>query len=123
MNYAFDFQGKVFTPDGRIDIDAAKVAEHNKKLEATELAWLKTGPDKVSLYVQDCYSVLESTKPTITTFLGTIICTAVLGPKRYIGFGRNTYRRSVSCVMFGHQYHGWYMESSGDYCRLTRSKR
>jgi len=124
MNYAFDFQGKVFTPDGRIDLDAAKVADHNKEIESAELAWLATGPDKVFLYVRDAdHSLLRPY--TITTFLGTVVSTGYVGvgPRSRVGFGHNTYRRSVSCLIFGRKYRGWYMESSGDYCWLTRSKR
>ena len=112
--YAFEFKGHgVFTPDGRADgiTDAVK---HNRELEAKELEWLRTGPEKVFLYVR--------MPDAITTFLGTPVAThVVVGLRVRMGFG-GAYRRSVSCKIFGVRYVGWYMESSGSYCRLRRTK-
>lgn len=31
--------------------------------------------------------------------------------------------QAVTCRIFGVLYHGWYMESSGDYCRLKKAKK
>lgn len=59
----------------------------------------------------------------IQTWLGTPIATHVwIGPRRYMGFNR-AYRRPVSCRINGVLYHGWYFESSGDYCRLKKARK
>lgn len=66
----------------------------------------------------------HSADAQIQTWLGTPIATHVrIGPRRAMGFGYHSYRRPVSCRLYGVLYHGWYMESSGDYCRLTKAKR
>jgi hypothetical protein len=119
MNYAFDFTGHgVFTPDGKAEI--SDVDAHNKQLESVEIEWLKTHPNNLFLYV-------KQSKPdadwSISTWLGTIVSTgATFGPRRNIGFGYHTYRRAVSARIFGVLYHGWYFESSGNYCRLRKAK-
>ena len=98
---------------------------YNKALEAQELDWLKTHPDKVVLYIGTRVSTLRGDGPfwEVKTWPGTVLDNfAAVGPRRNVGFGYHTYRRSVSCKIFGVQYHGWYMESSGDYCRLRKAK-
>jgi hypothetical protein len=60
----------------------------------------------------------------VKTWLGTSVATHVyIGPRRNVGFGWHTYRRAVSCRIGGVLYHGWFFESSGDYCRLRKAKR
>lgn len=57
----------------------------------------------------------------ITTWVGTSVATHVaIGQRVNVGgiAGRHSYKRAVSCRIFGKQYHGWYYESAGDYCRL-----
>ena len=152
MNYAIEHQGKVFTPDGKVVNTselACSVEAFNKQKEHQEIEWLRTGPDKVFLYVTlpkdlthrpTCGSDSAHAQPQfatasgdvkaglkIGTFLGTPVATnIVIGPKVIAGFQGHfrggTYRRAVSCKIFGVQYHGWYMESSGDYCILKRAK-
>ena len=51
MNYAFEFQGKGFLPDGSKPIASTNVSTHNAAIEQAEIEWLKTAPDKVMLYV------------------------------------------------------------------------
>jgi hypothetical protein len=122
MDYGFAHQGKVYTPNGTVGITDA--VAHNTALEGTELDWLKTGPQKLFLYVRHINSPLGIGNPyQITTWPGTVVCeSASVGPRCNVGFGYHTYRRAISAVIFGTLYHGWYMESSGDYCRLTRAK-
>lgn len=126
MEYAFEHEGKGFLPSGSTPIPASDVAEHNKELEAAEIAWLKTGPDAAVLYVKHSKTFDGDTKGipfSITTWLGTQVSeSAFFGPRRHIGFGYHTYRRAVTCRIFGVLYHGWYMESSGNYCRLRKAK-
>ena len=134
--YALEFQGAAFTPEGKQPIPDVKA--HNLEVEKQEIEWLKTGPDKVFLYVR--MSAKDEVvgrphlpiyveqrgqdSPQITTWLGTPVATHLyIGPRRQMGFGRHTYRRGVTCRIFGVLYHGWYMESSGDYCRLRKAKR
>lgn len=114
--YAFDFQGQPFTPEGKADI--TDTSAHNAEVERQELEWLKTGPEKVFLYIRD-------TSPfEVTTWLGTVVSTHLrIGRRVNVGFGYHTYRRSVDCRIFGRRYVGWYYESSGSYCRLRLSKR
>jgi hypothetical protein len=60
----------------------------------------------------------------IITWMGTPVATHVTvgQARKFYGYARST-RRPISCRIFGVQYHGWYMESSGDYCRLKKAKR
>lgn len=120
MNYGFEYQGKVFGPDGLIEPKPDDTRIYNEQLEAKEIAWLKTGPERAFLYVQHTGNI----PAFITTWLGTKVAeNAWFGERVYVGFGYNTNRRSVSCRIFGVLYHGWYMESSGNYCRLKKAKR
>lgn len=120
------------------DVDLhAQVDACNKETEAKEIAWLKTGPDKVFLYVKmppnthpnlavRHFNPDENCTPRITTWVGTSIASQVeIGPRKLIGFQGHSgsYRRSVSCYIFGRRYTGWYFESSGDYCRLKLAKK
>lgn len=139
MNYGFEHNGNVYGPDGLLPgLKADETEDYNKAAEAKEIEWLKTGPDKVSLYVKyhpvkmsgtvNPHSLMRETitsaRWTITTWLGTEVCPdAVMGLRVNVGFGFNTYRRAVRCRIFGVLYHGWYMESSGEYCRLKKAKR
>ena len=129
MEYAFQFQNKTFTPDGSTDA-IADVDAHNKQVEAAEIEWLKTHPDRVFLYVRHVPAlmmdghVIRTPYDAITTWLGTDVSSRVsLGGRVNVGFGFHTYRRSVDCRIFGVRYVGWYMESSGNYCRLRKAKR
>ena len=130
--YAFTHQSDVFTPDGRVDLRPDAVNAFNREQEARELAALQEHPDKAFLYVklapqrQDMARVTYTNQMTLSgsiqTWAGTVIdARAWFGPRRYIGYN-GAYRRAVTCTLFGVAYHGWFMESSGDYCRLTKSK-
>jgi hypothetical protein len=108
------------TKNGSTPIPADQVDEHNKHVEQSEIDWLKTGPERMTLYVR------QETKEQpfeVITWLGTHLAYASVGQRAYIGFDRWTYRRSVTARIFGTLYHGWYMESSGEYCRLKKAKR
>ena len=120
--YAIEHEGKAYTPDGVIT--CADVTEHNAAIEEQEIAWLKTGPRQVMLYVRE---PKEGQDWAITTWLG-----AVVSEHPWVGSVRSfrvpgshwpSKRRPVTCRIFGTLYHGWYFESSGDYCRLKRAKR
>lgn len=138
MGYGFSFQGKTFTPDGDVPVTETPSAmdEQNKETERQEIAWLRSAPDKVFLYVHldASYHALSFAErqqrcplATVTTWPGTVVSdNAVrLGSARVFpafgGFGSR--RRAISVRLFGVLYHGWYFESSGDYCRLTKAKR
>lgn len=136
MNYAFEHDGKTYTPNGTIEV--GNVEAHNRELEAREIEWLKTGPDKVFLYVhpagsrQVSYSRgggsgerSQSHGPySVRTWLGTVLDShAVVGAEVWSNLDRWTHKRAISCRIFGVLYHGWYMESSGDYCRLKKAKK
>lgn len=132
---------------GNLDLtDLPDKEAHNKAIEAKEIEWLQTSPDKVFLYVQiialskrtigsrmvamtnggDSRAVasFNGDKLGIATFLGTNVATHIyIGPRVNGGlFSFHSYKRQVTCQIFGVKYHGWYFESSGDYCRLTRNK-
>lgn len=123
--YGFNFQDKVFTPDGKADFPPSDTDTRNRETEAREIEWLKTAPEKVFLYAHLPYAKQNSgAHAEIRTWLGTSVATDVcMDQRRYMGFGHNTYRRAVTCRIFGVLYHGWYFESSGDYCRLKKAKR
>lgn len=75
-------------------------------------------PDRLFLYMRKSGIAYE-----LITWLGTPIGASLgVGGRVRVGFG-GSYRRSVHCAIFGTLYHGWYYESSGDYVRLTKSKR
>jgi len=135
MNYAIEFQGKPYGPDGVCALGVA-VQTYNQELERKQLADLRTHPDKVFLYVKaPTKQYVAGTIPhppvgdeyqwSITTWLGTVVSTqCYIGPvKRFPCFGHfPSKRRAVTCHIFGRVYHGWYYESSGDYCRLKLAK-
>lgn len=125
-NYAVEFQGKAFLPDGKANIP--DVSDHNKRTELAEIEWLKTAPPKCFLYVKRPAlgaTGAENCKTKITTWLGTVVSdpdSVSFSVRRYMGFGFNSYRRAITARIFGTLYHGWYLESSGDYCRLRKAK-
>ena len=129
--YAITHEGKAYGPSGIItDTDGVPLkAEdseaYNKAVEVAELEHLKSHPDKTVLYVEQLQGVVGYLSPwRIITWRGVVLdgC-AYVGPRRHIGWGSNTYRRAVTCRIFGVLYHGWYMESTGGYCRLRKAKR
>lgn len=135
-NYAFEHQNKAFTPDGLAEI--SDVQKHNEQVQAEELEWLKTGPDKVFLYVKSAGTHRASFSRSgrsgernqsfgpyqVHTWLGTVLdANAQIGREVYSNFDYWTHKRSVRCQIFGIQYYGWFYESSGDYCRLRKAKR
>lgn len=127
MTYDFNHQGKAFNPDGTTPVveSQGSTDARNQETERKELDWLRTGPDKVFLYVTHPRGLdgFSTRVASITTWLGTVVSSGtVLGPKAYVGFGFNSYRRSVTCSIFGIKYVGWYYESSGQYCRLRKAK-
>lgn len=100
----------------------------NRITEARELEWLKTAPDRVILYVQQHTKSNpgDADRWTVNTWMGTVVSgSAMVGRKVPIGgiAGRHSYKRSVSCRIFGVKYVGWFFESAGDYCRLRKAKR
>ena len=127
MNYAITHQNQTFTPDGRIDLPVTDVDAYNQALESAEIERIKSDkPDHLFLYVKALESQPHaSQRADVTTFLGTRLNnqTVILGPRVHFGFNRWTYKRSLSVRIFGVLYHGWYFESSGDYCRLKKAKR
>lgn len=119
-DYAFVHEGKAYTPN-QTAVDAATADERNKALEASELEWLRTGPDRLFLYV----GYADKRPATIQTWLGTVVSTSALfGPvSRFACFGPfPSERQSIDCRIFGVRYVGWYFKSSGQYCRLRKSK-
>lgn len=123
--YAITHEGKALSPDGLItDIEgtpllAADPDAYNKALEAQELEHFKSGPERIMAYVR---MPKDGQCAKVNTWLGTELGNAWLGHRAYVGFGMHTYRRAVTVRIFGTLYHGWYFESSGDYCHLKRAK-
>lgn len=145
--YAIQHNGLAIGPDGLIaDADGVRLEaqhadEYNKAIEVQELAWIKTGPDRLMLYVKHpspTKTVFDREGNwTVTTWLGTHVGIAHVTQRYRMGFGFHSYRRAITArievLMDGEagergltkwvDYHGWYYESSGDYCRLKRAKR
>jgi hypothetical protein len=134
MDYGFAHEGKVFTPNGTVGVPVQDNDARNREQEKAEIEWLKTAPEKLFLYVRepkrDKYERLGNGhwgepeyRYAITTWLGTVVSSAcAVGDRANVGFGFHTYRRSVDCTIFGTRYVGWYLESSGQYCRLRKAK-
>ncbi len=142
--YAFTFQDAVFTPDGKADLTPDTTSDHNAEVERAEIDAIKSGKlDRLFLYVKKVDTTEEHYQRALTqgytpetterrhwqahrwsigTWLGTHLAWAIVGSPRRMGFGWST-RRHVTVDLFGTLYHGWYYESSGDYCRLKRAKK
>jgi hypothetical protein len=97
--------------------------ENNQEIEAKELEHIKTGPERLFLYVGQTTIPGGRRYWSVTTCSGTCVGYAWLGERRYVGFGFKTHRRAITVRIFDTLYHGWYFESRGDYCRLKRAKR
>ena len=142
MPYAINHNGKAYGPFGEIkDVEGTPLKPkdtdaYNKALEAKELDYLRTGPDKCFLYIQqpdkECTQHTASGNENkgnmyfgVCTWLGTRLGNAWVGNRAYSGFQGHfrAYRRSVTVRIFGTLYHGWWFESSGDYVRLKKAKR
>jgi len=136
-------EGKVFSPDGVVPtVSPDEVDRVNQAMDANELAWIKTGPRNLFLYVKppkEGASVYEREGNwRVTTWLGSHVGIARVTERYRMGFQGHfrggSYRRAITAkvqvwkggIVGGElewaDYHGWYMESSGDYCRLKRSK-
>lgn len=123
MPYVITLNGKVYGPDGIIPIPDSQVEAQNRETERMEIEWLHTHPDRCTLYIQEESGEHGETVYRLTNCLGTALdIRPHVGRRSYVGFG-GAYRRSVSCRIFGVLYHGWYMESSGDYCHLRKARR
>lgn len=144
--YAITHNGLAIGPDGPIaDIDGVKLEakdadEYNRAVEAQELQRIKSGPDRLFLYVahpkSDKTIFDREGNWRVTTWLGTHVGIAHVTQRYRMGFGWGSYRRAITArievLMDGEagergltkwvDYHGWYYESSGNYCRLKRGK-
>jgi len=133
--HAITHYGKAIGTDGLItDVEGTPLKAddadaYNKAVEAQQIEWLKTAPDKVTLYVK--HEGWQGVKPNklwshsgyITTWPGTILCHAWIGSEVSGGLYGNAKKASVDCLIFGVRYVGWYYCSSGDYCILRKAKR
>ena len=132
-NYGFSFQGRVYIPDGLLPgLLEDHVQDHNKEVEGKEIAWLKTAPDRVFLYIHELPVELIRKSAAriwirceVTTWLGMVLDgNAMMGPPIKVpAYYHPSTRRSVTARIFGVLYHGTYYESSGNYCRLKKAKR
>lgn len=121
MDYAISHEGKNYIPNGTSGISDAD--QHNKELENSEIEWLKTHPQHITLYVKHNTNMANVPRDIIT-WLGTKVSDwATFSLPHKVGFGFHSRRRSISCSIFGVKYYGWYFESSGSYCRLKKAKR
>lgn len=120
MEYAFEHDGKAYTPSGVVEA-LQDVSAYNAGLEAKELENIKTGPDKLFLYVGHKPLAGRETY-CVQTWLGTWLGWCWLGPQSRMGFGFHSYRQPITVRIFGTLYHGWYFTSSGEYCRLRKAK-
>lgn len=134
MSYAITHNGVTYGPGGQVtDVEGTPLNPENadaysKEVEKQELAWLQSHPDKVTLYVKHPVDVSKGFDPNnwwkVTTWLGTVVCEhAFVGPRKRMGFGDGSYRRAMTAIICGVKYHGWYFESSGQYCRLKKAKK
>jgi hypothetical protein len=149
-NYGFNHEGYTFTSNGDTPIVStqADTDAHNRKTEQAEIAWLKTGPDKVLLYVKQTDTTEETYQDALSkgwtpetterknwashrwdiqTWMGTRVSEgrAYVGRSVNVGgiAGYHARKRSVDCRIFSVRYVGWYYETAGDYCRLRKAKR
>lgn len=131
MNYGFAHDGTVYGPSGKLPISPAEVDSYNRDLESQELAHILSGQaSHLFLYVhyvpttwtkEMWPSVISPARWELRTWLGTpVVANCLVGLRKPGGFG--SYRRHVRARIGGTLYHGWYCESSGDYCRLRKAK-
>lgn len=69
--YVIEHEGMQFDPDGRTNVEDA--VEHNRQLEAAELAYWQTKPDRTSAYIFKRDSGVYEPTTWRGTALGTIV--------------------------------------------------
>ena len=113
--YVFDFQGKLFEPDGRVmDIHTPEqVQAHNASIEAAQLAQWAKQPEHFAVYIgKDDF---------VTTWLGT-----KLGRILHRSTFRGNIAHKITCVRFrgtnGAEYYGRYGSDWSQLCRVRKVK-
>lgn len=109
--FVFDGHGS-FDPDGRVDADKLEAEKRNRELEAAELAFWQTKPERFAGYDSD---------KGITTWLGTVIG-HVVSSSTY----RNNFGVRIRCVTVrgtnGATYHGRYGYDWSQLVRLRKAR-
>ena len=102
----------------------AAVDSRNSITSAHEVyEWMSNPPATYFAYVKVTHDRQGYGAGVLTTWTGDVLGAVHLGRRFHTGgFARST-RRSVTVIgTNGVKYHGTYFESSGDYCRIKRSK-
>ncbi len=134
MQYAFDFNGQVFTPDGKVDLAPKEVPEFNKRLEKVELEMWAQKPDRWNVYIVR-HEDPNMSHPRLTgpqhevwflaeTYLGTRLSN---GRVEHTVFSKRTKSRTnMVSIRFlgtnGATYYGRFNEDLGNLCRVRRTK-
>lgn len=112
MSYAIYCVGHTFTPDGKVNMSEAETVDHNKAVEARELAHWATKPDRWQVYVKG---------ETVTTWLGTKLGTVYRGHSFRTNLSRNM--RAITFVgTNGAHYYGRYGADWSQLCRVKKLK-
>lgn len=97
--YAFEHEGKAYTPDGLLP-EGADVTAHNKALEEAELSYIASKPDRLIAY-------LSSDMHRVTTWTGAELGTArVVKSWRMPHSWQSSRQYQVECVINGVLYTG-----------------
>lgn len=114
--YLFEHDGKVYSPEGKVDIGYKSVAEINKEVEIEELQYIATAPDCLFLYFKD---TKEGSR--VVTWLGTEVGKAeVVSSWPHNGWHSNRLY-AIRATVAGRKYHG-RTPGSGMYVRLYATK-
>ena len=114
--YLFEHDGKVYSPEGEVDIDPKSVAEINKEREREELQYIATAPDCMLLYFED-----TKEGPRVITWLGTEVGKAeVVSSWPHKGWLSNRLY-AIRATVAGREYHG-RTQGNGTCVRLYATK-
>jgi hypothetical protein len=114
MDYAIELQGKVYTPDGKVELTPEQVAQHNAALASAELAEWAKAPDRWQVYV-------TKGKREVTTWTGEVLGTII----ERTAF-RTNLSRNIVAIRFrgtnGAVYYGRYGADWSMLCRVRKAK-
>lgn len=112
MPYAFNHQGTIFTPAGKIDMSPTDAEARNAALEAAELDSWRTAPDAFHGYVGGS---------SLTTWRGVVLGAIVRRSRHVNNLGARIESITVRGTN-GATYHGRYGCDWSQFVRLRKSR-
>ena len=113
MDYAWQYEGTVYTPNGRAEIE--DVAAHNARLAEDELAIWATVPERWQVYVTDA----TRGKP-VTSWTGKKLGYITRVSRFSTNISRNMVALSIRGTN-GADYHGRFGDDWSQLCRVRKT--